>query len=128
MSNSLRSYGLLTASLLPPWDCSEENTGVHCHVVLQGIFLIQGLNRTCISCGSCITVRFFTAEPPGKSIYFIHSINSVWASLVVQMVKNLPAHVGDLDLISPLGRSPGEGNGNPLQCSCLENSMDRGPW
>ena len=30
--------------------------------------------------------------------------------------------------ISALGRSPEEGNGNPLQCSCLENSMDRGPW
>ena len=38
--------------------------------------------------------------------------------------------VGDLDLIPGLGRSPGEGNGNPLQYSCLENPMDRGysPW
>ena len=36
------------------------------------------------------------------------------------MVKNLPANVGE--------RSPGEGNGNPLQYSCLENSMDRGAW
>jgi len=35
---------------------------------------------------------------------------------------------GDPDLISGLGRSPGEGNGNPLQYSCLENSMDRGAW
>ena len=35
---------------------------------------------------------------------------------------------GDLGLIPGLGRSPGEGNGNPLQCSCLENSMDRGAW
>ena len=33
---------------------------------------------------------------------------------------------GDLDLIPGLGRSPGEGNGNPLQYSCLESSMDRG--
>ena len=37
-------------------------------------------------------------------------------------------HVGDLGLIPGLGRSPGEGNGNPLQYSCLENSMDRGAW
>ena len=37
-------------------------------------------------------------------------------------------NVGDLGLIPGLGRSPGEGNGNPLQYSCLENSMDRGPW
>ena len=44
------------------------------------------------------------------------------------MVKNLPANAGDLrdaGLIPGLGRSPGEANGNPLQCSCLENPMDR---
>ena len=36
--------------------------------------------------------------------------------------------VGDLGLLPGLGRSPGEGNGNPLQYSCLENPMDRGAW
>ena len=35
---------------------------------------------------------------------------------------------GDLGSIPGSGRSPGEGNGNPLQCSCLENPMDRGTW
>ena len=40
------------------------------------------------------------------------------------MVKNLPCNVGELCLIPGLGRSPGEGNGNPLQYSCLENSMN----
>ena len=35
---------------------------------------------------------------------------------------------GDLDSIPGLGRSPGEGNGNPLQYSCLENPMDGGAW
>ena len=44
------------------------------------------------------------------------------------VVKNLPANAGDVGLISFLGRSPGEGNGNPLQYSCLENPMDRGAW
>ena len=44
------------------------------------------------------------------------------------VVKNLPASVGDVGLISRLGRSPGEGNGNLFQCSCLGNSMDRGTW
>ena len=42
------------------------------------------------------------------------------------MVKNILASVADAALISGLGRSPGEGNGKPLQYSCLENSMDRG--
>jgi len=47
------------------------------------------------------------------------------------VVKNLPANAGDsrdVDSIPGLGRSPGEGNGNPLQCSCLRNPMDRGAW
>ena len=47
------------------------------------------------------------------------------------VVKNLPANVGDvrdLDSIPGSGRSPGEGNSNPLQYFCLKNSMDRGAW
>ena len=41
---------------------------------------------------------------------------------------NPPANAGDVGSIPGLGRSPGEGNRDPLQCSCLENSMDRGAW
>ena len=44
------------------------------------------------------------------------------------VVKNLPANAGDMVSIARLDRSPGEGNGNPLQYSCLGNSMDRGAW
>ena len=44
------------------------------------------------------------------------------------MVKNLPANAEDLGSVPGLGRSPGGGNGNPLQYSCLENAMDRGAW
>ena len=53
------------------------------------------------------------------------------ASQVALVVKNPPAKAGDvkgMGLISGLGRSPGEGNGNPLQYSCLENPRDRGAW
>ena len=42
------------------------------------------------------------------------------------MVKNPRAKAGEADLIPGLGRSPEEGNGNPLQYTCLENPMDRG--
>ena len=42
------------------------------------------------------------------------------------VVKNPPANAGDMDLILGSERSSGEGNGNPLQYSCLENPMDRG--
>ena len=47
------------------------------------------------------------------------------------MVKNLPANAGDVrdvGLLPGSGRSPGEGNGNPFQYSCLNNPMDRGAW
>ena len=44
------------------------------------------------------------------------------------VVKNLPANAGDMGLIPGLGRSPGEGNGNPLQYSCLGNPLDKGAW
>ena len=44
------------------------------------------------------------------------------------VVKNPPANVGDTGSIPGLGRAPGGGNGNPLQCSCLENPIDKGAW
>ena len=50
---------------------------------------------------------------------------------VVLVVRNLPANAGDIryvDSVPGSGRSPGGGNGNPLQYSCLENPMDRGAW
>ena len=53
------------------------------------------------------------------------------SSQVAQIVKNLTANAGateDADLIPGLGRSPGGGNGNPLQYPCLGNSMDREAW
>ena len=42
------------------------------------------------------------------------------------VVKNLPANARNLGLIPGLGRSPGGGNGNPLQYSCMGNTMDKG--
>ena len=50
---------------------------------------------------------------------------------MVLVVKNLPANAGDIrdaGLIPGSGRSPGGGHGSPLQYSCLENPLDRGPW
>ena len=44
------------------------------------------------------------------------------------MVMNLPANAGAAGSIPGLGTSPGEGNGNSLQYSCLESSVDRGAW
>jgi len=44
------------------------------------------------------------------------------------VVKNLNASAGDMGSIPESGRSPGEGNGNPLQCYCLGNPMDSEAW
>ena len=49
-------------------------------------------------------------------------------SLLAQAMKESACNAGDLGSIPGLGRSPGEGKGNPLQCSCLENFMDRKVW
>ena len=49
-------------------------------------------------------------------------------SLVAQMVTHLVCNMGDLGSTPGLGRSLGEGDGNPLQYSCLENPMDGGAW
>ena len=54
-----------------------------------------------------------------------------WASRMALVVKNLPANAGDvrdMGSIPGSGRSPGEGHGNSLLYSCLENPMDRGAW
>ena len=53
------------------------------------------------------------------------------ATQVALVVKNPPANTGDVrdtGLIPGSGRSPGRGQGNPLQYSCLENPIDRGVW
>ena len=51
-----------------------------------------------------------------------------WDFPVGSAIKNLPANAGDPGSVPGLRRSPGEGNGYPLQYSCLENCMDRRVW
>ena len=52
----------------------------------------------------------------------------MWLPRWRRVVKNLPTNAEDAGSIPGWGRSPGEGHGNPLQCSCLGNPMDRGAW
>ena len=76
------------------------------------------------------------------SYIFIDSYDQCWSAFYnLQLVfpvcwgfpdgstgKESACNAGDLGLVSRSGRSPGEGNGNPLQYSCLKNPMDRGAW
>ena len=59
--------------------------------------------------------------------FIIYNQGFLDGSVVKKSTCNV-ADTGDLASIPGLGRSPGEGNGNPFQYSCLENSMDRGAW
>ena len=68
---------------------------------------------------------------PFLLLAYIYSVNIYFIGPIDSVVKNLPANAGatgNVGLIPGLGRSPGEGNGKPLQYSCLGNSMDRGAW
>ena len=61
----------------------------------------------------------------------LNNNTTYWACLVAYIVKKLPSNTGevrDAGSIPDLGKSPGEGNGYPLQYSCLGDSMDRGAW
>ena len=94
----------------------------------------------CVYCVSFIANSLPT-ESSGKPIkmalflqflyIYIYIQCNPWASQVALVVKNLDINTGDIrdtGLIPGLGRSPGEGHGNPLQYSCLESPMDRGAW
>ena len=61
-------------------------------------------------------------------VLFLRTVKEQRTSLVAQMVKKSACNAGDPGSFSGLGISPGGGNGNPLQYSCSENSMDRGAW
>ena len=77
-------------------------------------------------------------EPQTEPLYYIAALHQLsvlhmvvylcWGFPGGSVVKNPPANAGDADLIPELGRSPPEGNGNPLQYSCLGNPMERGAW
>ena len=71
--------------------------------------------------------------PPSSCGHFLcvcmsFSVSFVFTFIDVGIIQESACSAGDLGSIPGLERSPGEGNGNPLQYSCLENFMDRGAW
>ena len=89
----------------PKWDLTIAQTCTLYRPVSAG-------PTKCCSCSNCLNPY---SSPGG-------------ASLVAQMVKNLPASAGDPGAIPGSGRFLAGGHGHPLQYSCLENPMDRGAW
>ena len=87
------------------------------------MFITFSLHKLIQSVLCMITVKFYG-----------YSKDIIWTSLLAQLIKNPPTNAGDSVSIPGSGRSPGEGNGTPLQYSCLENSMGQrsllgySPW
>ena len=131
-----------------PWDSPGKNTGGDCHALLQGIFPTQGW-KLCLLCLTFSGWQVFLPLATGKPIrayacacvytliYMCTYISTLfgflshlghyralsrvlWGFPGGSVVKNLPDNGGNMGLIPGLGRFPGVGNGNPLQCSCLE--------
>ena len=126
VSNSLRPHGLYI-----PWNSLGQNTGVSSPSLLQGIFPTQF---------SHIAGRFFTSW---ATSWLENGANNAKVEGLIPKCtiatlyggfpggsdsKESACNLGDLGSIPGWGRSLEEGNGNPLQYSCLENPMDRGAW
>ena len=107
-----------------------------CHFLLQGFFPTQGLNPGLLHCRQTL----YRLSHQGRCSYHWEIINLVQAFLSLLLyaydllIRGFPGgsdskesscKAGDPGSIPELGRFPGEGNGYPLQYSCLENSMDR---
>ena len=84
----------------------------------------------------CFLTCIQVSQGAGKLVWYSHHFKNfleyvvihTMASLVAKLVKNLPTNAGDVSSIPGLGRYPGEGNGNPLQYSCLGHPMDIEVW
>ena len=152
VSDSSRPHGLQPTRLLHPWDFPGKSTGVGCHWEIKclaldffcccyffwcGPFkksLLNLLQHCFLSPEAGIKLPALALEgevltlncqgSPLLKILNRPSINFPHGAVA----KNSPANAGDVGLIPGLGRSPGEGNSNPLQYPCLKISMDRGAW
>ena len=103
VSDSLQPHGLQPARLLCPWDFPGNSTGMDCHFLLQWIFPTQGSNPGLPHCRQ-------------KLYRLSHQGSLGWSQE--------SAFLSSILSLSCIG----EGNGNPLQCSCLENPRDGGAW
>ena len=82
---------------------------------------------TCLFQASA-SLLYFDKKHQVRGLTFLVSPTQIWGFPGGSEVKESAWNAGDLDSIPGSGRSPGEGNGNPLQYSCLENPMEGGAW
>ena len=119
LSNIPGLFLLDTVSTLPsvPREKKNKTPPHHCQIILEAkLSPVENYQL----------ILKVTHEEQNVCFSFISQFSST--SLVAQTVKRLAYNVGDLDLIPGSGRYSGEGNGTPLQYSCLENPMDGEAW
>ena len=134
VSGSGRSFGI-GAGYLPQYSClGNLSYGQRSLVCCSSWSWVAELYMTELACtytcasSVCNGSGFWSALillPRTRSDHWLHA----WIHFTGgSMVKSLPASAGDVGSIPGSGRFPGEGNGNPLWYSCLENAMNRGAW
>ena len=132
---SVRQYQTLTAGRSKAdrkWSKNSQGNGLQKPRHLCSLVVVTMVSRRfCCTGGDFLPSEGHHFQPlwshTKKPTQLAASLVNLGASLVAQMLKHLPATQGD-GSIPESGRSPGEGNGNLLQYSCLENPMDRGAW
>ena len=108
----------------PTWGCAPT-----VHPALGSPSTRTRQAHTALNCGNSWVIHPFQGLPTHTSGACLQCPSLSTFSLVAQSVKKLPAMQETwVQSLGWVGRSPGEGNGNPLQYSCLENPMNRGAW
>ena len=143
MSNSVHPHRRQPTRLPCPWDSPGKNTGVGCHFLLPCMKVKSEREFTqsfptlrdpmdCSLPGSSdhgiFQARVFELVAIAFSVLWAKTYQFFWGFPDGSNSQESTCNAGDLGLIPRLGRSPGEGHGNPLQYSCLENPKDRGAW
>ena len=142
MSNSLQPHGLYS-----PWNSLGQNTGMSSLSLVQGIFSTQESNPGLPHCRQILYQLSHKGSPRilewvvypfsrGSSLprnwtrvsCISGGFFTNWGFPGGSEVKVSACNAGNLGSVPGLGRFPGEGNGNLLQYSCLENHMDGGAW
>ena len=132
VSDSQQSHGLQPTRLLYPRHFLGKNTGAGRHFLLQGFFLAQGPNP-CLLCLLCL-LHWQAGSSPAEllmdlsKLAFLGFPSGSAGFPGGSVSKESACNAGDPGSIPGLRRSPGEGNGNPLQYSCPQTPMDRGVW
>ena len=134
MSDSLRPHGLQPTRLFRPWDFPGKSTGVDCHFLLQRIFPTQGSNPGLLHCRQTLYhLSHQGSSKTPKMIAILFNRYLLRTYYVLNFSGGSDGKASAYNEVDPgsilgSGRSPGEGNGNPLQDSCLENPMDGEAW